>query len=223
MKISKIVCIDNNQIFRTGIKELLSSEKELNVIATGVVEETTLILENHRPDILIIDIDMTSKKGQTLVQEISRQHPFTKIIIFSIQQKELYVTNAITHGAIGYILKDMSAQDMIKAVRIVAAGGSYIHPKALRNFIAAYNKITLKETEDEKPRIIKPLHIITNRECAVLQLLADGSSNRTISTTLYISEKTVKNHVSNILQKLGVKDRTQAVLKAIKNNWVELT
>ncbi|MFC9600257.1 LuxR C-terminal-related transcriptional regulator, partial [Peribacillus butanolivorans] len=129
-------------------------------------------------------------------------------------------------GAQGYLLKEMDADALIDAVRVVAEGGSYLHPKVTHNLVKEYRRLAAEEGADRDSvhavEIRRPLHLLTRRECEVLQLLADGKSNRAIGETLYISEKTVKNHVSNILQKMNVNDRTQAVVLAIKNGWVEV-
>ncbi len=118
----------------------------------------------------------------------------------------------------------MDADTLIEAVKIVAEGGSYLHPKVTHNLIREYRRLVSEkgENKERKREVRWPLHLLTRRECEVLQLLADGKSNRGIGEALYISEKTVKNHVSNILQKLNVNDRTQAVVVAIKNGWVEV-
>jgi two-component system response regulator DegU len=154
------------------------------------------------------------------------RYPETKVIILSIHDDENYVQHALKTGAQGYLLKEMDADALIDAVRVVAEGGSYLHPKVTHNLVKEYRRLAAEEGADRDSvhtiEIRRPLHLLTRRECEVLQLLADGKSNRAIGETLYISEKTVKNHVSNILQKMNVNDRTQAVVLAIKNGWVEV-
>jgi len=117
----------------------------------------------------------------------------------------------------------MDSDALIDAIKIVSEGGSYLHPKVTHNLVKEFQRLSKVQSgsiEDIEYR--KPLHLLTRRECEVLQLLADGKSNRAISEHLFISEKTVKNHVSNILQKMNVNDRTQAVVMAIRNGWVEV-
>jgi two-component system response regulator DegU len=121
----------------------------------------------------------------------------------------------------------MDADTLIEAVKVVADGGSYLHPKVTHNLVNEFRRLATSNGQDVlnqrlQPEIRRPLHILTRRECEVLQMLADGKSNRGIGEALFISEKTVKNHVSNILQKMSVNDRTQAVVVAIKNGWVEV-
>src|SRR6478735_2669072 len=116
--------------------------------------------------------------------------------------------------------------DFEKDFEVVAEGGSYLHPKVTHSLVKEYRRLAAQGQSSSYPHepieIRRPLHLLTRRECEVLQLLADGKSNRGIGEALYISEKTVKNHVSNILQKMNVNDRTQAVVVAIKNGWVEV-
>ena len=125
------------------------------------------------------------------------------------------------------LLKEMDADTLIEAVKVVADGGSYLHPKVTHNLVNEFRRlatsgVSAHPQHEVYPEIRRPLHILTRRECEVLQMLADGKSNRGIGESLFISEKTVKNHVSNILQKMNVNDRTQAVVVAIKNGWVEM-
>src|SRR5699024_5953398 len=143
-----------------------------------------------------------------------------KVMILSIHDDESYVTHALKTGASGYMLKEMDSDELIEAVKIVADGGSYIHPKVTHKLVNEYRRIVNSGSKGmgyQQPEVQMPLHLLTSRECEVLQLLSDGKSNRSIGDALFISEKTVKNHVSNILQKMNVNDRTQAVVTAIKN------
>lgn len=135
------------------------------------------------------------------------------------------MTHALKTGASGYLLKEMDVDALIEAVKVVAEGGSYIHPKVTHNLVREFRRLAenaAKKNSGYKANIRRPYHLLTRRECEVLQLLAEGKSNRKIGEALYISEKTVKNHVSNILQKMNCNDRTQAVVEAIKRGWVEV-
>src|SRR5574342_847985 len=172
-----------------------------------------------------MDINMPQVNGVEATRELVDKYPDTKIIILSIHDDENYVTHALQTGAIGYLLKEMDADALIEAVKVVAEGGSYLHPKVTHNLVNEYRKLAAGVARSggaylQTMEIRRPLHLLTRRECEVLQMLADGKSNRGIGEALFISEKTVKNHVSNILQKMNVNDRTQAVVVAIKNDWV---
>jgi len=185
------------------------------------------LVQEHHPDVVIMDINMPQMNGVEATRELIEKYPNTKVIILSIHDDENYVTHALKTGARGYLLKEMDADALIEAVRVVADGGSYLHPKVTHNLVNEYRKLAAGVGRSgggyvQTVEIRRPLHLLTRRECEVLQMLADGKSNRGIGESLFISEKTVKNHVSNILQKMNVNDRTQAVVVAIKNGWVEV-
>jgi two-component system response regulator DegU len=225
---TKIAIIDDHQLFREGVKRILEFEKSFQVVAEGDDGcEALRLVEEFQPDVVIMDINMPQKNGVEATRELVAKYPDTKIIILSIHDDENYVTHALQTGAIGYLLKEMDADALIEAVKVVAEGGSYLHPKVTHNLVNEYRKLAAGVARSggaylQTMEIRRPLHLLTRRECEVLQMLADGKSNRGIGEALFISEKTVKNHVSNILQKMNVNDRTQAVVVAIKNGWVEV-
>lgn len=224
---TKIVIIDDHQLFREGVKRILEFEKSFQVVAEGDDgSEALRLVQEFHPDVVIMDINMPEKNGVEATRELVEKYPETKVIILSIHDDENYVTHALQTGACGYLLKEMDADALIEAVRVVADGGSYLHPKVTHNLVNEYRKLAAGVVRAgsyvQTVEIRRPLHLLTRRECEVLQMLADGKSNRGIGEALFISEKTVKNHVSNILQKMNVNDRTQAVVVAIKNGWVEV-
>ena len=224
---TKIVIIDDHQLFREGVKRILDFEPSFKVVAEGDDgSEAMLLVEEYQPDVIIMDINMPNINGVEATSQLIERYPESKVIILSIHDDENYVTHALKTGATGYLLKEMDADALIEAVKIVADGGSYLHPRVTHNLVKEYRRLSADENGSDKyisqVEIRRPLHLLTRRECEVLQLLADGKSNRGIGEALFISEKTVKNHVSNILQKMNVNDRTQAVVVAIKNGWVEI-
>ncbi|WP_240374378.1 response regulator transcription factor [Bacillus piscicola] len=224
----RLVLIDDHQLFREGVKRILDMEPNFEVVAEGDDGDEALeLVENNEPDVVLMDINMPGMNGVEATRNLIRKFPGVKILILSIHDDETYVTHVLKTGASGYLLKEMDADALIEAVRVVGNGGAYIHPKVTHNLINEYRRLA---TGDEAGAEIgykevqyqKPLHVLTRRECEVLQLMTDGYSNRMIGESLYISEKTVKNHVSNILQKMNVNDRTQAVVEAIKKGWVKV-
>ncbi|GGJ64040.1 two-component system response regulator DegU [Anoxybacillus voinovskiensis] len=223
---TRIVIIDDHRLFREGVKRILQFEEQFEVVAEGADgKEALALVEKHRPDIVIMDINMPHTNGVEATRQLIEAYPDIKVVVLSIHDDENYVMHALKSGASGYLLKDMDADTLVEAVKVVAEGGSYLHPRVTHNLIKEYRRLASGENEKEAPakrEVCLPLHLLTRRECEVLQLLADGKSNRGIGEALFISEKTVKNHVSNILQKLNVSDRTQAVVVAIKNGWVEV-
>lgn len=226
MKKTKILIIDDHQLYREGIKKILEFEKSFEVVGEG--EDGNLavaLVEKYHPDVVIMDINMPHVNGVVATKHLVESFPETKVIILSIHDDENYVTHALKTGASGYLLKEMDVDALIEAVKVVAEGGSYIHPKVTHNLVKEFRRLAenaAKKNSGYKANIRRPYHLLTRRECEVLQLLAEGKSNRKIGEALYISEKTVKNHVSNILQKMNCNDRTQAVVEAIKRGWVEV-
>ncbi|ALC86363.1 MULTISPECIES: response regulator transcription factor [Bacillaceae] len=222
---TKIIIIDDHQLFREGVKRILDFEDSFDVIAEGDDGSDVLRLyEQHIPDVVLMDINMPTKNGVDATAELLEKYPEAKVIMLSIHDDESYVTHALKTGALGYMLKEMDANAIVSAIKVVAQGGSYLHPKVTRNLVAEFRRLSERENKGNfhQTEIRRPFHLLTKRECEVLQLLTDGQSNRTIGETLFISEKTVKNHVSSILQKMNVNDRTQAVVTGIKNGWVEV-
>lgn len=224
---TRIVIIDDHQLFREGVKRILEFEKSFEVVAEGNDgTEAMELVEKHHPDVVLMDINMPNVNGIEATQQLIENFPDSKVIILSIHDDENYVTHALKTGASGYMLKEMDADALIEAIKVVADGGSYLHPKVTHNLVKEYRRLASEEGSGNQflrqMEIRRPLHLLTRRECEVLQLLADGKSNRAIGDALFISEKTVKNHVSNILQKMNVNDRTQAVVVAIKKGWVEV-
>lgn len=225
MYMTKIIIIDDHQLFREGVKRILDFEDSFEVIAEGDDGNDVLSLyEKHLPDVVLMDINMPTKNGVEATGELLVKYPEAKVIILSIHDDESYVSHALKTGALGYMLKEMDAIAIVAAIKVVAKGGSYLHPKVTRNLVAEFRRLSERENKGNfhQTEIRRPFHLLTKRECEVLQLLTDGQSNRTIGETLFISEKTVKNHVSSILQKMNVNDRTQAVVTGIKNGWVEV-
>ena len=222
---TKIVIIDDHQLFREGVKRILDFESTFDVIAEGDDGVVALRLyEEYSPDVILMDINMPQMNGIEATEQLIAKYPEAKVIMLSIHDDESYVSHALKSGALGYMLKEMDADEIVGAIKIVAKGGSYLHPKVTRNLVAEYRRLSERENKGNfhQTEIRRPFHLLTKRECEVLQLLTDGQSNRAIGESLYISEKTVKNHVSSILQKMNVNDRTQAVVTAIKNGWVEV-
>ncbi|UFJ40067.1 response regulator transcription factor [Brevibacillus humidisoli] len=227
-----IVLIDDHKLFREGIKRILEMEADLKVVGEGADGSDALRLaEQHNPDVILMDINMPNVNGVSATESVIEASPQSRIIILSIHDDEGYVYRTLRSGASGYLLKEMEADDLVEAVRVVANGGAYIHPKVTGKLIDEFRRLSEQEEQQDRPHYYdgasthnnKVIESLTRREREVLQLMAEGKSNRVIGESLFISEKTVKNHVSSILQKLDVQDRTQAVVISIKNGWVKLS
>lgn len=229
-RVISVVIVDDHQLFREGIKRILEMEPTFEVVGVGSNgEEACQLAESLKPDVFLMDINMPVMNGVEATERIKSISPESKIIILSIHDDENYVSQVIASGASGYLLKEMDSDAMIEAVQVVAGGAAYIHPKVTGKLINEYRRLsTLQEEADVAQVEIcdeaaqSRFSSLTPREKEVLQLMAEGRSNKGIGDTLFISEKTVKNHVSSILQKLVAQDRTQAVVISIKNGWVKL-
>lgn len=228
VNVTRIVLIDDHRLFREGLKRILEMVDDFQVVDEGDDgKEVQGILRVHKPDVVLMDMSMPGMNGVEATRRLMTLSPETKVIVLSIHDDEQYVSHSIKSGASGYMLKEMDANALVTAVRVVTEGGSYIHPKVTHSLVNEFQRLANESADGTKMAYREvayrqPVHILTKRECDVLQLLADGKNNRLIGDILYISEKTVKNHISSILQKIGVNDRTQAVIEAIKKGWVRV-
>ncbi|CAM2933896.1 response regulator transcription factor [Paenibacillus sediminis] len=230
----QVLLADDHQLFREGLKRILNMENDIEVI--GECGDGIQVLEfcnQNKPQIVLMDINMPNQNGVEATQKLRELFPDIKVIILSIHDDESYVFETLRKGASGYLLKDMEAESLINAIRTVADGHAFIHPKVTGKLIQQMRRMSfLDETGAmAENTIVKEAGVkfvandnnpLTRREGEVLRLMAEGKSNKMIGEFLYISEKTVKNHVSSILQKMEVDDRTQAVINAIKYGWVTL-
>lgn len=218
--IVNIVLIDSHQLFREGVKRVLQTESSFHIVASSDhYSVVTALLDSQTIDVLMIDVKILMENKQAIKNDILNENKVMKIIVLASEGEENFVTEAVQLGVHGYLLKEMDIYAFVDAIKAVYNGMSYIHPVITSTLIEDYRKLSRGEVE---PIVRQPTHLYTKRECEVLQLLADGQSNRKIAETLQISEKTVKNHVSSLFKKMKVNDRTQAVVTAIKNHWVTL-
>lgn len=214
----KVVIIDRYHLFREGIKLILEANSSFDIVAESDQYEVLSHASSlFNVDVLLLDITIFMENMKD-VKRIIEEHQ-VKVLILADKGEEAFVTEAIQIGVHGFLFKEMDKRSFIQAIQLVKDGDMYIHPEATRSLIEDYQKLLNGDTREDFAR---PHHLYTKRECEILQLLTDGQSNRRISETLSISEKTVKNHVSSLFKKMQVNDRTQAVVKAIRNDWVQL-
>lgn len=228
----RVLLVDDHSLFREGVKRILELEKDLEVV--GEFSNGAECLERGRelnPDVILLDINMPVLNGVEATPIILEIMTHARVIILSIHDDEQYVFRALRAGAAGYLLKEMDAESLVEAVRVVAAGGSYVHHKVTGKLIDEYRRLSIEDeryreqiaaTQEQVPTNLSSWELLTARERDVLKLMAQGNNNRNIGNILFISEKTVKNHVSSILLKMGVNDRTQAVVQALQNGWMSL-
>lgn len=205
---------DDHSMIREGLKNLLELDGDIQVIAEAVDGEDCLDkLQVVKPDVLLLDINMPKKNGLEVLKSLKSKKSKLKVLVLTVHNEIEYLMKAVDIGVNGYVLKDSESAELKKAIFTVAEGESYIQP----SLIPALNAKMIETNKDAEK--IKSL---TKRELDVLKLLAVGMFNKEVGKRLEISERTVKNHVSNIFKKLGVTDRTQAAVFAIRNNLVQI-
>jgi len=213
MKTINVIIADDHSMVRQGIKQILELESDIVVIAQASNGKEAVDLANeYNPDVLLMDINMPVLNGLQAIKEIRENGLETKVIMLTINDDREYLFKALQYGAQGYMLKDAEPSVLIDAIRNVAVGDNYIQSNMTTELVKEFNRVTQKEKDKEFETNL------TTREVEVLNLIADGLLNKEIAKKLYISEKTVKNHVSSIFRKLNVNDRTQAAIYAFKNN-----
>ena len=210
----KIMIADDRSMIREGLKNLLELDGDIQVIAEAVDGEDCLEkLQLVKPDVLLLDINMPKKNGLEVLKSLKSRRSKLKVLVLTVHNETEYLMKAVDIGVNGYVLKDSESAELKKAIFTVADGETYIQP----SLIPALNAKMIETNKDAEK--IKSL---TKRELDVLKLLAVGMFNKEVGKRLEISERTVKNHVSNIFKKLGVTDRTQAAVFAIRNNLVQI-
>jgi two-component system response regulator DegU len=210
----KIMIADDHSMIREGLKNLLELDGDIQVISEAVDGEDCLDkLQVVKPDVLLLDINMPKKNGLEVLKSLKSKRSKLKVLVLTVHNEIEYLMKAVDIGVNGYVLKDSESAELKKAIFTVAEGETYIQP----SLIPALNAKMIETNKDAEK--IKSL---TKRELDVLKLLAVGMFNKEVGKRLEISERTVKNHVSNIFKKLGVTDRTQAAVFAIRNNLVQI-
>ena len=210
----RVLLADDHNVVRGGIRALIESEEGIVVIdeaSDGV--EAVLKARSLNPDVILLDLQMPRKTGLEAIEEIKQENPTAKILVLTSYSDDEKVFAAIKAGALGYLLKESSTQELIQAIRDVYHGESSLHPIIARKLIRELNRPSLLPPADEP---------LTEREVEVLILVARGFPNQDIANSLFISERTVRTHVSNMLSKLHLANRTQAALYALKEGLVTL-
>lgn len=216
----RILIADDHALLRQGIRNFLSLESDFEIIGEAADgEETIRRASELRPDILLLDINMPKGNGIEVATRLRETHPEIRILALTIHDDENYMMKMIQSGAAGYLLKDVEPSMMVQAIRRVHAGESFVEPSLTAKL---FRGITDREAQKPAPQApgMSESDKLSAREIEVLRLIGRGMSNAEIARELYLSEKTVKNHLTNIFRKIQVSDRTQAVLFAIKHKIV---
>lgn len=214
MSVIRIMITEDHAMIREGLKQLLELEADLKVVALAVNgREAVEQYRAMKPDVVLMDVNMPQMNGLEALAAIRELDPEAHVIMLTIHSDREYLFKALDSGALGYVLKDAESRVLVEAIRTVSGGQTFIQPSMARELVTEFRRIKSGGADDNPNQL-------TERELDVLRLLAGGMLNRDIATTLYISEKTVKNHISSIFRKLEVQDRTQAAILAIRNKLV---
>jgi two-component system NarL family response regulator len=203
---ARVLLVDDHALLRTGVANIINQEADLRVVAeaSNGVEAIAAYVE-HRPDVVLLDLRMPEMEGVEVVRQIRERDPQARVIILTTYDTDDEISRALKAGAKAYVLKDISADDLVSCIRTVLAGRTYLAPAAAAKLAEGVTRVQL-----------------TPRELATLTLLADGKANKEIASALAISERTVKTHLAHLFAKLGATSRTEAIKVATRRGLVRM-
>jgi two-component system response regulator NreC len=213
----RIMIADDHAVFRSGLKALLEKENDFEVVGeAGTGKETLKLISEKAVDVLLLDINMPGMKGPMVAEEVFKEKPDVAIVVLTMYDDEYYLQELFKIGAKGFVLKKSTGTDLIQAIRAVNLGNQYIDPSLISYVISPYIGRTKKKGDSRK-------NLLTLREQEICRLLAYGHTNSEIAEKLFISERTVETHRSNVFSKLDLKNRAELVRFAIDNNLMKLS
>ncbi len=208
----RVMIVDDHNLVREGLKAVFDLGLEIEVIAeAGSGEEAVEKSAELEPDVILMDVSMPGMNGIQATRIIREANPEVKVVILTMLDQEGYVYEAVKAGATGYMLKSTSSEDLIEAIQMVDEGKALLHPDATAQLLKEFVSLADNHTRN---------YGLSNREMEVLQLLAEGKTNKQIAKDLWISEQTVKTHVAHIFGKLETSDRTETVAQALRSGLV---
>jgi len=209
--------VDDQALFREGLRTLLSVYDDLEIVGeANNGQEAVERAPELKPDVILMDLRMPVLDGVAATRQLHETMPDSKIIVLTTFDDDDHVFDGLRAGAVGYLLKDVPSEKLVEAIRAAAQGQTFLQPSVAAKVVAEFTRLSTVPTPAAQP-LVEPL---SERELEILRLIATGASNKEIAGELFITEGTVKNHVTNILGKLGVRDRTQAALKAKELNLI---
>lgn len=207
----RVLIADDHHVVRRGLAFFLKTQEQIEVVGeAGNGREAVELARKLNPDLILMDLIMPEMDGIQATTIIKQEQPQIKVLVLTSFSDQEHVIPAIEAGASGYQLKDIQPDELVHSIKRIMNGEDQLHPKA--------TSLVMKHLSSNNRQERKPLDDLTKRELEVLKEIASGKSNKEIATSLYITEKTVKTHVSNVLAKLGLADRTQAALYAVRNH-----
>src|SRR5438309_9890897 len=214
----RVLIADDQALFRRGLYVVLGTEEHIKVVAEAENgEEAVAMAQELAPDVVLMDVRMPRINGIEAARQSRADVPTTKILMLTVSDEEDDLYEAVKAGANGYLLKEISVEEVAEAIRAVVQGQSLISPSMASKLLNEFNALVKRAEEKQQ----FPAPALTSRELEVLRLVAKGMSNREIADQLYISENTVKNHVRNILEKLHLHSRMQAVMYAVREQLID--
>jgi DNA-binding NarL/FixJ family response regulator len=207
----RVLIVDDHPVTRDGLRSALSTSDEVDIVGEASSgEEAIDAVEKLKPEVVFMDVRMPGMGGIEATRIIREENPDTRVILFTVDESRSAISDAIQAGVSGYLLKDVSAQELVNAARLALEGKAVIHPSLTRAFI---EEVQLVDRRPEAP--------LSKREAEILQMVAYGSTTKEVAHDLGISPHTVKTHLERIFEKLGANDRAQAVAIAIRQGIVE--
>ncbi|CAO5242882.1 response regulator [Frankia sp. AgKG'84/4] len=216
----RVLIVDDHALFRRGLEMVLGQEVDIEVVGEAADgSEAVTMAKETAPDIVLMDVRMPRRGGIDATSAIKESVPSAKIVMLTISDEEADLYDAIKAGAMGYLLKEISIDEVAADIRAVYGGQSLISPSMASKLLSEF--AAMIKNKDDRPQLPTPR--LTDREMEVLRLVAKGMNNRDIAKQLYISENTVKNHIRNILEKLQLHSRMEAVVYAVREKLLEIT
>lgn len=208
----RLLLVDDHAVLRDGLKNIFEMEEDIQVVGEAVSGEDALLkVEKLKPDVVLMDINLPEKNGVEVTGIVKKRHPGIKVLILTMHNHDEFFMSSIREGADGYLLKDVPSYQVVEAIRTIYKGESVVHPSMTKKLLSYHHQ------KQEAPQ-----EMLTEREKEVLLCLVEGLSNKEIAEKLFISDKTVKIHVSKIFKKLSVKSRSQVVIYAVQNQLVPI-
>lgn len=208
-----VLLVDDHAVVRQGVRTFLATQADLSVVGeAGTGAEAVALASQHVPDVVLMDLIMPDMDGVEATRRVKQVSPRSQVVVVTSYHEDEHIFPALKAGALSYLLKDLSSDELASAIRKAAVGDAVLHPRVAARVI--------KELQGPRAEKVNPFTELSERELEVLKLIADGMSNAGIAAKLFLSEKTVKGHVSNILSKLQLVDRTQAAVYAWREGIV---